>query len=88
MPSRARARRVTSCCFGFAKFDERNVNDDFSQEAQRLTGLLTGKTVKIVRRRRSSELLVEFVDGTRLYVDCADAELELSVTGGSSPERS
>src|ERR1700716_2590214 len=45
------------------------MSDELSQEAHRMTELLVGKTVKIVRRHRRSELLVEFAGGTRLFVD-------------------
>jgi hypothetical protein len=65
------------------------MSDPLSQEAQNLTELLGGKTVKIVRRRSSSEVLVEFADGTRLFVDgINDAQLDFSVTEGRSSETS
>jgi hypothetical protein len=65
------------------------MSDDLSQEARRMTELLVGKTVKIVRRHRSSEVLVEFADGTRLFVNGINhAELDFSVTKGWSTENS
>ncbi len=54
--------------------------DDLSQEAQRMTELLVGKTAKIVRRHRRSEFLVEFTDGTRLFVEVINGELKFSIT--------
>jgi hypothetical protein len=65
------------------------MSDALSQEAQDLTDLLVGKTVKFVRRHRSSEVLVEFADGTRLFVNgINDAELDFSVADGWSSENS
>jgi hypothetical protein len=64
------------------------MSDDLSQEAQRMTELLVGKAVKIVRRHRRSELLVEFADGTRLFVDLINGELDFSTTEGRSSESS
>ena len=42
--------------------------------------MLKGKIVKVVRRHRSGEVLVEFTDGTRLFVDAKGDEIELSIT--------
>jgi hypothetical protein len=64
------------------------MSDELSQEAHRMTELLVGKTVKIVRRHRRSELPVEFADGTRLFVDLINGELDFSVTVGWSPKSS
>lgn len=54
-----------------------------SQEAARATQALAGKVVARVDRHRASEVLIEFTDGTRLFVDGTTQGLELSVTGGS-----
>ena len=48
-------------------------------EALRATELLAGKVVASVSRHGEREVLVQFTDGTRLFVD-ADMPLELSVT--------
>jgi hypothetical protein len=61
------------------------MSSDLAQEERRLSELLAGKIVKIVKRHRNTELLLEFTDGTRLYVDCPEAKLEMSVTGGPEP---
>jgi hypothetical protein len=50
------------------------------EESSTATALLAGKTVTHVIRHRPNEMLVEFSDGTRLYVDATDGRLELSVT--------
>jgi len=54
--------------------------DKLSREAKEATKLLRGKTVRIVRRHRAREVLVEFKDGTRLFVDGRTNRLELSIT--------
>jgi hypothetical protein len=55
---------------------------DLEVEAAELTDLLRGKVVKIIRRHRVKEILIEFEDGWRLYVDNIPDGLEFSVTGG------
>ena len=57
--------------------------DDLSREADEATQLLRGLAVTVVLRHRPSEVLIEFADGTRLFVN-AEGALELSITGGSS----
>jgi hypothetical protein len=54
---------------------------ELCEEELRATQLLGGKTVARIRRHRPTELLVEFTDGTRLFVDVAGDVLELSITG-------
>jgi hypothetical protein len=51
-------------------------------EAAKLQRLLRGKAIARVRRLREKELLLEFDDGTRLYVDHEGDGLEFSVTDG------
>jgi len=54
---------------------------NLDEEALLATGLLAGRTVRVVRRHGANELLVEFTDGTRLFVDGkADSSIELSIT--------
>jgi hypothetical protein len=48
--------------------------------------MLKGKIVKVVRRHRVGEVLVEFTDGTRLFVDADGDEIELSITAGRSEQ--
>ena len=50
-------------------------------EEGRATELLRGKAVASVRRHRPQEVLIEFADGTRLFVDTTSEPLELSITG-------
>ena len=45
----------------------------------RLQRLLEGKTIRLIRQS-GDELMVEFVDGGRLFVDVQDGRMELSVT--------
>lgn len=50
--------------------------------ALRATGLLEGRVVKAVHRHSVQEVVVEFTDGSRLFVDWReDRSLELSITG-------
>jgi hypothetical protein len=49
-------------------------------EAARAAKLLAGKVVSSVKRPTEQTLLVEFKDGTRLFVDTVAGRLELSVT--------
>jgi hypothetical protein len=56
--------------------------DLLASEAIRATTLLHGKAVDKVVRHRPSELLLEFNDGTRLFIDIVGSALEVSITGG------
>lgn len=51
-------------------------------EAERSSEMLCGKVVARVIRNRPTEVLLEFTDGTRLFVDRTADALELSITGG------
>jgi hypothetical protein len=53
---------------------------ELEREAVGLTNLLRGKIVKAVKRHRSGEVLIEFGDGTRLFVNTVADGLEFSVT--------
>lgn len=55
--------------------------DELAGEAARATELLAGRTVRSVHRHRASELVIEFDNGQRLFVDASGA-LELSITDG------
>ena len=55
-----------------------------SDEATRATEMLRSKIVARIARHSEAEVLVEFTDGTRLFVDLSGSALELSVTGGPS----
>jgi hypothetical protein len=61
---------------------------DLNEETAALTKLLSGKIVRHVVRHRIGEVLVQFSDGTRLYVDARSDEVECSVTEGYSGEGS
>jgi hypothetical protein len=52
-------------------------------EAERATRLLQGKAVSKVRRHHPAEVLIEFSDGTRLFVDKTNDGVELSITGAA-----
>ncbi len=56
------------------------------EESARASELLVGKAVKAVVRHRDQEVLIEFHDGSRLYVDSV-APVELSIElGGEEGE--
>lgn len=54
---------------------------NLAEEEKRLNELLKGKTVLRIVRNRPKEILVEFDDATRLFVNHEDDALDLSVTG-------
>lgn len=56
---------------------------DLDAEAERASELLKGKVVACVKRFREGEVLVEFEDGSRRYVDRSEGGVELSITGGN-----
>jgi len=56
---------------------------DLKQESERATEMLKGKVVEKVLRHREKEVGIEFTDGTTLFVDAHQDEVELSITGGS-----
>lgn len=53
---------------------------DLKAEGDRATNLLCGKVVAYVARHRAEGVMLEFTDGTRLYVDSSQGSVELSVT--------
>jgi hypothetical protein len=53
---------------------------NLEQESERATELLVGKIVKSVRRHRLGEVVIQFEDGSRLFVDVNGDALELSIT--------
>ena len=57
---------------------------DLEDEAAKLTDLLRGKIVKVVRRHRSREVAIAFEDGTCLFVDNISDGLDFSVVGGEA----
>ncbi len=58
---------------------------NLTEEESRATEMLAGRVVTRVKRHRASEVLVEFSDGTRFFVDAA-TPLELSITDHSDEE--
>ena len=58
-------------------------SDNLENEAERASELLKGKVVANVWRHKANELMVQFTDGTRLFVDMRQSGLELSITGES-----
>ncbi|MEA9489748.1 hypothetical protein [Xanthomonas campestris] len=54
------------------------------EEADRATVHLAGKIVQTVWRHRSSELVIQFTDASRIFADVKEDALELSITGCSN----
>lgn len=51
-----------------------------AREAKKATKFLLGKSVSRIWRHRPSEIVIEFKDGVRLFVDKNKFGLELSIT--------
>ena len=60
---------------------EQFMANELENEAILATRMFAGKSVALVRRHRAAEVVIEFTDGTRLFVDAAGDALELSITG-------
>jgi hypothetical protein len=56
-------------------------NETLVDESARATALLAGKVVSVVERQTERTVLIEFEDGTRLFVDAVTSGLDLSITG-------
>jgi hypothetical protein len=54
---------------------------NLKEESIKATELLEGRKVQAVVRHKPSELLIQFTDGSRLFIDIHNEELELSITG-------
>jgi len=54
--------------------------NDLHDEAARATEMLQGKTVARVMRNRPGEVVIEFQDGTRVFIDRSETGVELSIT--------
>jgi hypothetical protein len=79
MRSRRAARgsaRPLNCTLGAMA----NRSDTSGDESARATALLTGKVVSFVQRQTERTVLIQFEDGTRLFVDAVATGLDLSIT--------
>lgn len=57
------------------------MNDkDLKSEANKLEEILKNKTIYKVYRNRSNEVVIEFNDGTRFFIEIDGKELEFSIT--------
>jgi hypothetical protein len=54
---------------------------DLNDDELRLQSLIADKVISRVRRHRPSELMLEFTDGSRLFINVDGQDLDLSVTG-------
>ena len=62
----------------------REIVMDLAKEANRASALLRGKVLEHLHRHRNGEVLIEFSDGSRLFVN-STAGLELSITLADQP---
>ena len=61
--------------------------DNLGHEAKAIQELLAGKVLTRVMRPRIHEVVLEFSDGTRFFVDTQSGSvLECSITGGESED--
>ncbi len=60
---------------------DKDPKKQLKKEEKRATKLLKGKVVKKIRRHRKEEVVIDFEDGTRFFIDWRDTELDLSITG-------
>lgn len=54
---------------------------DLKEESIKATELLKGRKVQAVVRHNPSEVVIQFTDGSRLFIDVNNENLELSITG-------
>jgi hypothetical protein len=59
--------------------DMKDMNDNLQKESEKATLMLKDKIIKCIKREKK-EVLVEFTDGTRFFIDVVDDHLELSIT--------
>jgi hypothetical protein len=57
------------------------------KEEKRATKLLKGGVVKKIRRYRKEEVVIEFEDGIKFYIDWRENELDLSITGNFEEDK-
>ena len=60
---------------------------DLRREAERATRMLKGKVVSVVWRHRKKEIGIQFIDGTRFFIDHQLNGLRLSISGGKENAR-
>jgi len=54
--------------------------DHLKKEGTHATELLAGKVVKRLIRNRLDEVVIEFDDGSRIFVDIHEDQLDISIT--------
>jgi hypothetical protein len=59
---------------------EQHMAIDLETDAERMSQLLRGKAVRVVQRHRTIEVLLQFEDGTRLFVNAIADRLDFSIT--------
>ena len=49
-------------------------------EAEKLEGILKGKSIEKIFRNRADEVVIEFKNGTRFFIEVDEDVLEFSIT--------
>lgn len=53
---------------------------ELEKQGQRMTELLQGLTITLCHRHKPNEVVIEFSNGTRLFIDSPET-IEVSITG-------
>ena len=59
---------------------------NLEREAAEIAMLISGRRVSVVRRHRIGEIMIEFDDGTRLFINSTPDDLDFSITDGNASE--
>ena len=59
---------------------------NLDREAAEIAMLISGKRVSVVRRHRIGEIMIEFDDGSRLFINKTPNDLDFSITNGTASE--
>jgi hypothetical protein len=59
---------------------------NLKKEAETATELLKGKIVAKIYRHRAKEVCIKFTDGSCLFVDHNEDNVEISITGGGDED--
>lgn len=55
---------------------------NLDKEAENIKSILDGKIISDIKRFNTDEILLQFSDGTRFYINKKDPGLEFSITDG------
>ncbi len=58
---------------------------NLEEESHKATRMLKNKVIDVLWRHQPCEVVIQFTDGTRLFIDQTSDGLELSITEGMKP---